>query len=118
MNFSESSFRNTITYKENINTLINLPDGLKINGIEKFIKKNNKKIFFIKDKSWSKENEFKIIDNKNDYLDISESISAIYLSSSKSNEYLMVKKIVHDEVPVRYLSYSKSNDHEFPYINE
>ena len=78
---------------------------LTIKQIHKFIKKHKSDIFFTKQKCWEGENEYRIISNQDEYLDISNAITAVYLTSCDSTECLLTEQLVGDNVPVRFLHY-------------
>lgn len=62
------------------------------NDIRQFIKKNQKDIFFEKHKHWEHENEYRMISNCLDYLQIEDAISAVYVPDSKGYAFREVKK--------------------------
>lgn len=76
-----------------------------IKEIRNFIKANKHSIFFIKQQSWKNENEFRVISDKDEFLDISNAISAVYLTSNNSLECRMTEALVGDNIPVMYLNY-------------
>ena len=73
--------------------------------VRNYIKKNKLSIFFTKHKCWKEENEFRIVSNQDDFLDIREAISAVYLTSCSSPECILVEQLVGDSVPVKYIYY-------------
>lgn len=84
--------------------------------INKFILKNRKKIFFTKSNDWSKENEFRIISKNSNYLDISNAISAIYVTDCHSEECKFIEKLVKDDIEVRLFCYIQSQSRKVPII--
>lgn len=74
-------------------------------GLKAYVKRHQKQLFFTKQKSWIGENEYRVLSNEEDYLDIEGAINAVYLTSCWSQECLFVEKLVSDSVPVMYLSY-------------
>lgn len=74
-----------------------------------YIRKNINDIFFKKFKDWKYENEFRLISDKVNSLNITEAINNIYVTNSTSIESKCIEEIVGDKVPVLYLQrvYSK-----------
>lgn len=81
------------------------PGVLTIKQIHKFIKKYKSDIFFTKQKCWSGENEYRVISAEDDYLDISNAITAVYLTSYNSTECLLTERLVGESVPVKFFHY-------------
>lgn len=73
-------------------------------GLNAYVRKHQKRLFFTKQKSWEGENEYRVLSTE-DFLDIQGAISAVYLTSCWSQECLFVEKLVGDKVPVMYLTY-------------
>lgn len=88
------------------------PNVKTIKQVRSYIKKKKIETFFTKHKCWSGENEFRIVSDKDDYLDIKGAISAVYLTSCCSTECLLVEKMVNGTVPVKYLKYYASIENE------
>ena len=105
--FNEKMIKGPITYKKYIPNATHIPAYVSsVNQLLAFIKKNAKSEFLTKHISWKGENEYRIISRYDDYLDISDAISAVYLTSYNSDECLFVEKLVNDSVPVKYLHYN------------
>ena len=85
-------------------------DVYSINELKKFIDKNINELFFTKSDEWSIENEFRIICNTAEYLDVQKAITAIYLTSFESQECLWVEQLVANAVPVNYVHYTRTPD--------
>lgn len=105
--FSKTMMKGPIVYKKYIPNATHIPsDVVTVNQLIAFIKKNAKSEFFTKHVSWKGENEYRIISRDEDYLDISDAITAVYLTSYDSDECLFVEKLVNESVPVKYLQYN------------
>lgn len=78
-----------------------------IQDLNKFIRKNKQTLFFTKDKSWAGENEYRILSENEDFLDITDAITCIYLTEFDSTECLLVEKLVADKVPVKCIRYNE-----------
>lgn len=66
------------------------------NDWDSFFKQNPKDIFFTKQDCWSKENEYRIVSKKDDYLKIDGAITAIYITNPKSKESECIEKLLQD----------------------
>lgn len=74
-----------------------------IKQIRHYIKRHKDDIFFTKQRCWSAENEYRIVNDRDDFLDIEGAVSAIYLTSYDSLECRLVEKLVNGTVPVEYI---------------
>ena len=93
-----------VVYKKVLNKEVLLPNNLTtIEDIDNYIVQNRKDLFFTKQIDWKGENEYRIISNTLDYLDVSNAITAVYLTSYDSIECLLVEKLVGECVPVKYV---------------
>lgn len=83
-----------------------LPDDIEtVWQVKNYISKHIKKLFFYKQTGWKGENEFRVISRSDDYLDVENAITCVYLTSCMSKECLLVEKLVKDEIPVKYLDF-------------
>lgn len=90
-----------------------------IADVRGFIKKKTKDIFFNKLKCWAGENEYRIISDRYEYLNIENAITAVYLTSYESEECLMVEKLVRDAIPVMYMHYiTVGNKYDIPIVSD
>jgi hypothetical protein len=106
LNFPENCLMDVVDYLPNYYSRVSLPSHLKsINDIENFVKQNAKEIFFTKHDSWKNENEFRLLSNNLDFLDINNAITAIYLTSHNSTECICVENLVQNECMVKYLNF-------------
>lgn len=94
-----------VTYTNRL-TPIELPyeldNEMKMN---KFILKNRKKIFFTKSNDWKGENEFRIVSKNNDYFDITNAVSAIYVTDCHSEVCKFIEELVKDNIEVKLFCY-------------
>ena len=86
------------------------PDVKTKDDLEKFIKTNQKEFFFTKQKCWAGENEYRVLSNKCDFLNIENAISAVYLAYENSSELKMVYKLVGNAVPVKLFTHDFALD--------
>lgn len=86
-----------------------LPDLKTLKQVNQFISKNLKKLFFYKQTGWKGENEFRVINKGDEYLNIDNAITGVYLTSCMSKECQLVEKLVNNEVPVKYLDFRHAN---------
>lgn len=111
MNIPAHCFAEKVTYKDTIKKYYELPPGTEtISDIKRYIIENRDNIFFTKLKCWEAENEFRIISNQDEFLEIDGAITAIYLTSCESDECIMAENLVKPySIEVRYIHslYSK-----------
>lgn len=75
--------------------------------LRNFIVEKKEDIFFTKYANWDRENEYRIVSDKLDFLDISEAITGIFLTSYKSDECIFVEKLVNGKVDILHLDFNK-----------
>jgi len=106
LNIPDDCFKDIVSYCPAVSGSITIPAHIKtIKDIKELIKENSKEMFFTKQNSWQGENEFRLISDKNEYLDISSAISAVYLTSCDSIECLCVKELVKTDCEVKFIDY-------------
>lgn len=111
LKFSENCLMDVIEYKQYVSMNVTIPLGIVTKkDVRKFIKEQATEIFFTKQMDWKGENEFRVVSDFDDYLDVTNAISAIYLTSYESNECLMAEKLVNEQIPVYCIHYPSSGD--------
>lgn len=116
--FSTNTLKGLVIYKSVLNKSMEIPPSAKtISDIRKFIYKNAKDIFFTKQSSWNVENEYRVLSNDSDYLDISNAVSAVYLTSNDSLECHLTEKLINEDIPVKYLCYVGSDNKAIPVVS-
>ena len=86
-----------VDYKQINYRKIEIPQNVvTINLLKDFIIEHQKELFFVKDLCWEHENEYRILSDTDDYLDISEAISAVYVASIDSLTYEIVDELLKD----------------------
>ena len=70
--------------------------------IDEYIKLNQKQIFFTKHDSWQPENEFRIVSTEDDFLDISDAITSIYVTKKNSAEASCIKSMLANEKDIYF----------------
>lgn len=97
-------YHGNIKYTNLIQHTINLPFYIqKRDDIKRFVAQNIKSIFLLKTSDWKGENEYRIISNVYDFLNIEKAISAIYVTDYKNNTCLEVENLVNNTVPIKYI---------------
>lgn len=70
--------------------------------IDEYIRKNQKQLFFMKHDSWRSENEFRIVSKEDDFLNISQVISSIYITKKDSAEAECIKTMLTNEKDIYF----------------
>lgn len=101
-----------IVYKENIKFSHEINASIQTQeDRQNYLLEKMDDIFFTKDIGWKGENEFRILSNeKDDALDITNAISAVYLTSCNSTECHLIEKLVQDCVPVKSIYINGDGD--------
>ncbi|MDO6739392.1 DUF2971 domain-containing protein [Wenyingzhuangia sp. 2_MG-2023] len=109
LNIPNNFLKDIVKYFPAVKNVVTLPIELKTKkDIKNFVERNAKENFFIKQESWKGENEFRLISDKNDYLDISSAISSVYLTSYDSVECLCVEDLIKDKCEIKFIDYIKN----------
>jgi hypothetical protein len=66
------------------------------NDFDSFFKEKQEELFFTKHKSWANENEYRIV-SKEDFLEIRDAITSIYITKCKSTECKCIEELLKDE---------------------
>lgn len=120
IDFPKEIIKGIIQYKHILHKHFELDPYLKTQkDIRSFMYKHRKELMFTKHKSWSGENEYRILSDRLEYLNIENAINTIYLTSNDSLECILVEKIVKNEVPVKYMHYIQTADNlSIPVLSE
>lgn len=103
--FQEGMYYKPVKYANLIQDATDIPANLtKISSIENYIKRRINSIYFTKTRDWKGENEFRIVSNQFEYLDISNAISTVYVTNSFSKTCESVEEIVAGTIPVKFLN--------------
>ncbi len=104
--FPENSVRNKVSYNYLLSDNILLPQSAEtVNDVEKYVRDNMDQIFFVKTKEWEYENEYRIVCQNEDYLDVDGAIKAIFFTNCESDYVKITESIVGDEFPIRFINY-------------
>lgn len=111
ISFPAGVMRGPIRYQKYLDHYMPIPTSLRSwDDVEKYIRKNAKRIFFTKQSSWRDENEYRVVSRDLRSLNISGAIVAVYLTANNSKECLLTEKLVDGKAPVKYLTYSSTLD--------
>lgn len=123
-------FRESVKYVDILEIPFTIPHT--VNGdteIKEYLVKHREKLFFTKQNDWKAENEFRIISDKDDWLNIEDSIEAVYTTEPKSLETEYLSKLLPDSIPVmifgftsykglyRPMTYSLEDFHDYEKAN-
>ena len=111
LSFPKGALFGPIHYKKVLEHNTPIPSSVKAVGdIDKYIRRNAKRILFTKQSGWREENEYRVVSADDEFLDVTEAITAVYLTSFKSTECLLTEKLVNETVPVKFLNYIGASD--------
>lgn len=119
IHFENEMYYSSINYSDLIKYSIDIPAEFNNKElIEKYITQELDNIFFNKTSDWSGENEFRIISNAYDFLDIDNAITNVYVTEYDSDTCFEVEKIVNNIIPIRFLHYIKSGEWRLPVLTD
>lgn len=111
IHFPSNSLKGMVRYKTILNKYNGIsPDVNTENDLNKFILKHQKELFFTKNKCWSGENEYRVLSKDEDYLNIENAVSSVYLATENSPELDLVRKIIDGLVPVKIFTHAFALD--------
>lgn len=118
--FPKGTLKDIVRYKSNVYKTIDIDTNLRTQkDINKFIIKNQKRLMFTKLKCWEYENEYRVLSNSLEYIDISQAIVAIYITDYRLKTFNELCRIVNGEVPIKMLSHTTdSNGYILPYLTD
>lgn len=88
-------FCDIVEYKDTIKCQIEIPkDVVTVNSLKSFIQAHQKELFFVKDKCWEHENEYRIISDVDEYLDIADAITSIYVANLDGMTFEIVDELL------------------------
>ena len=109
--FPHNCLRGMVSYKAILRKYHCIsPDVKTEDDLDKFVRTNQKEIFFTKHKCWAGENEYRVLSNKCDYLNIESAIDSVYLAYENSPEIDLVQKLVRGAVPIRIFTHDFALD--------
>lgn len=105
--FPSNCIKGMVRYK----TILNKYNGISPNvktekDLNRFILKHQKDLFFTKNKCWAGENEYRVLSKEDEYLNIEEAISTVYLATTESPEFEFVRKIVNGNIPIKIFTHA------------
>lgn len=88
-------FCDVVEYKDITKHQIKIPkDIVSVNSLKSFIRAHRKKLFFVKDKCWEHENEYRIISDADEYLDIADAITSVYVADLNGLAFEIVDELL------------------------
>ena len=103
-----------VEYHDRLPKMPTISNVNNIKGIRHLINNYKKEIFYTKLVVWEYENEYRIISNKENFLEIKNAISSVYLTSCTSNECIWVEKLLNGtSIPVLALCVTDNNSYRY-----
>ena len=99
IHFSANTLKDIVLYKPILKRYHGLDPQIKTEkDLRKFVLKQKKELFFTKHKCWAGENEFRVLNNKEEYLSIEGAINSIYIASYENRDLIL--NLVNRVVPL------------------
>lgn len=109
--FPPNCLKRMVRYKAVLNMYHGIsPDVKTENDLKRFILKHQTELFFTKNKCWSGENEYRVLSKDDNYLNIENAISAVYLAADNSPDLAFVRKLVNDIIPIKIFTHAFALD--------
>ena len=109
--FPHNCLKGIVRYKAILNKYNGIsPDVKTESDLIRFIIKHQKELFFTKNKCWSGENEYRVLSKEDDYLNIEDAISAVYLAAEDSPDLAFVRKLVNGIIPIKIFTHAFAID--------
>lgn len=86
--------------------------------IRRFIIKHKSQIFFTKQFSWKGENEYRIVSDSDEALNISEAISCIYVTKTDTVIFELLEKLVGKDFPIKRLKFLSRKGLSIPVLTD
>lgn len=95
LNMPTNCFHDIVKYENKTRHQIEIPkDVVSINSLKSFIRSHQKELFFMKDKCWEHENEYRIISDADEYLDITDAITSVYVADLDGLAFEIVDELL------------------------
>ena len=118
LNIPKECMHGPIKYRNVTNEVTLDPKISTTKDIQKFILKNQSKLFFTKQFTWKGENEYRIISDTENALDISDAITCIYVTDTDTVEFELLTKLVGDDTPIKRLKFIARNGYSIPVLTD
>lgn len=106
-------FHGQVRYVELMDKACKIDPSLKtLKGLKKFFYKKRKAIFFTKHIGWKQEDEYRIISDELQFIDISKAIKCIYVTDCDSCTCMYVEELVKNAVPIQFIKYISTKDNK------
>ncbi len=97
LDIPQNCFCDIVEYKDTTSHKLTIPkDITTVNSLKSFIQTNQKDLFFVKDKCWEHENEYRIISDIDEYLDITNAITSVYITDLDGLTYEILDELLKD----------------------
>lgn len=88
-------FCGVVEYKDRTQHQITIPKSvMTINSLKSFIQTHQKELFFVKDECWEHENEYRVISDTDEYLDITNAITSVYIANLNGLTFEIVDELL------------------------
>lgn len=102
---SNNFYKGRVDYKNDVPMpILDGVDVTKANAINTYIEKNQSLLFFTKHKHWEHENEYRLVCKGQDYIDVSDAITGIYVLEKDSTAFKKITKLVDNESLINFLN--------------
>lgn len=106
LHLTENFLCGEVDYHYLLDEKLSLPkEASSIVDVETFINKHKYQIFFTKTKEWQYENEYRVVCQNDNGLDIRDAITAVYFTDCDNAFVMTAEKIVDDSIQIKYIDY-------------
>lgn len=116
--FQKSCLHKPVVYRNYTNEVVLDPNISTTKDIKRFIIRNKSKLFFTKQFTWKGENEYRIVSDTDDYLDISNAISCIYVTDTTSVNFELLVKLVGENTPIKRVKFLAKDEITVPVLTD
>lgn len=111
MPFPHNCLKGIVKYKTILKKYQGIsPDVKTESDLNSFIIKHQKELFFTKSKCWAGENEYRVLSKEDDYLNIENAISTVYIATDNSPYLAFLRKLVNGIVPIKIFTHAFALD--------
>jgi hypothetical protein len=109
--FPKTVLKGVVQYQKYISCNIELDTNLRsVNDIRKFIIAHKKDLFFTKTQEWAGEREYRIVSNSDEFLDISDAITAVVITDFNLPTFNELVDLIDNKVPIKVLRHNKNSN--------
>ena len=119
LKFEKSMLHDVVGYNERLEFPFSIPHNLKSKEeIKEFLLENQKQLFFTKSTDFQGENEYRVLSDQSDWLDISDAIKSVCVTDPFGDVSDFLISLLPETIPISYFGYHSRGGYYVPMIGD